>query len=39
MPFSFLPTHALDGALDGPRFHVANGARGAKFLLGVVKPR
>jgi hypothetical protein len=30
MPFSFLPTHALDGALDGPRFHVANGARGAK---------
>ena len=35
MPFSFLPSHALDGALDGPCLHVAQGARGDKFLLGV----
>jgi hypothetical protein len=35
MPFSFLPSHALDGALDGPCLHVAKGARGDKFLLGV----
>lgn len=34
MPFSFLPSHALDGALDGPRLHVAKGAR-RQFLLGV----
>jgi hypothetical protein len=35
MPFSFLPSHALDGALDGPSLHVAKRARGGKFLLGV----
>jgi|LauGreSuBDMM15SN_2_FD.fasta_scaffold3639081_1 hypothetical protein len=40
MPFSFLPSHALDGALDGGRASTSPKAlEEASFYLGFVKTR
>ena len=37
MPFSFLPSHALDGALDGRASTSPNALEEASFYLGFVK--